>query len=350
MKYTTKSLLTESTQIKTFTEKNKKTPNTSTLNTGEILSSYSIAYLLCIGIRDKFQKPTYELLNVRVYDPTKKHSDTITNEDVLKDDYLWMVNNFISFCNKYHRVPRFVTTRKSHTKVSFELFFYCINKIANYYKENKKLPNYCNFNKGFLQVKQTNKGTVKKDTNKSTSNNTNTNIYTSKPHPTKTGCGGMGQDTSYYCGVSALQKVLFKFGITDFSQKTLAGWAGTTQAGTSHDGIRTAVAKVNKKKGTKISVTEKTFQEIGGWEGIAKILSNQKQDIIFHNKYRMEYGHYEVMNQLNLNTNYTKILNSLGNKCTNTCYCGYVEDRSCKVMKQYMDAVSQKSLIILTKE
>ena len=159
----------------------------------------------------------------------------------------------------------------------------------------------------------------------------------------------MGQDTSYYCGVSALQKVLFKFGIKDYSQSTLAKWAGTTRKGTDHNGIRTAVAKVNKLKGTPIKVTEKTFTEAGGWKGIAKILANKNQDIIFHNKYRLEYGHYEVMNQLNLTTNYTKVFNRLGQKCTNTCYCGYVEDRSCKTMKQYMDAVSQKSLIILTK-
>ena len=349
MKYNTNSLLTESAQIKKFIEKNKKIPKTSTLSTGEILSSFSMAYLLCSAIQDKFQKPSYALMNVRIYDPSKKHTDIINGEDVLKDDYLWMVNNFLKFCNKHHRVPRFVTTKNTHTKVSFELFFYCVCKIANYFKENGKLPNYCHFNKGYSVNPNRYTAKAKKTDKQSTSTNTNTNIYISKPHPTKAGCGGMGQDTSYYCGVSALQKVLFKFGITDFSQKTLAGYAGTTSKGTSHEGIRTAVAKVNKVKGTNIKVTEKTFVEVGGWHGIAKILDNPKQDIIFHNKYRLEYGHYEVMNQLNLTTNYTKVLNSLGKKCTSNCYCGYVEDRSCKDMKRYMDAVSQKSLLILTK-
>ena len=146
-----------------------------------------------------------------------------------------------------------------------------------------------------------------------------------------------------------LVQCLYKFGIKDFSQKTLAGWAGTTTKGTSHDGIRTAVAYVNKKKGTNIKVTEKTFTEIGGWKGIAKVLANKNQDIIFHNKYRLKYGHYEVMNQLNLTTNYAKVLNSLGDKCTNTCHCGYVEYRSSKTMKLYMDALSQKSVLILIK-
>ena len=170
-----------------------------------------------------------------------------------------MVKNFLRFCEKYHRVPRFITTQKSQTKVSFELFLYCLCKIIVFYQNNNTLPNYCNFNKTYKSNTATSNKTVKKEDNKSTSTSKNTNIYTSSPHPTKPGCGGMGQDTSYYCGVSALQKCLFKFGIKDFSQKTLAGYAGTTTKGTSHQGIRTAIAYVSKKKGTNIKVTEKTF-------------------------------------------------------------------------------------------
>lgn len=347
MKYKTSIIIKEAPEIKSFVEKYRRIPKTSNVG-NTTLSPYSVAYLLSKVVRDKFASNEVDLANVIIYDKNSRFIDTI-DEKVMKDDYLKMINNFISFCISHKRVPHYITTQKSGTKVSFELYFYCLAKIVNFYKENRTLPNYCTFNKTILADNKTSNNTSKKDNSKSTSNSTNTNIYTSSPHPTKPGCGGMGQDTSYYCGVSALQKVLFKFGIKDYSQTTLAKWAGTTKKGTGHDGIRTAVAKVNKMKGTNIKVTEKTFDEVGGWKGIAKILANKNQDIIFHNKYRLEYGHYEVMNQLNLTTNYTKVLNSLGKKCTNTCYCGYVEDRSCKTMKQYMDAVNQKSLIILTK-
>ena len=348
MKYKTSIIIKEAPQIKSFIEKYKRIPKTCTIG-NTTLSPYGAAYLLSKVVQDKFQSNEVNLANVIVYDGDVKFSDTI-NEKIMKDDYLKMINNFIHFCITNKRVPRYITTQKSKTRVSFELFLYCLCKIIVFYQNNNTLPNYCNFNKTYKSNTGSSNKTVKKEDNKSTSKSTNTNIYTSSPHPTKPGCGGMGQDTSYYCGVSALQKCLFKFGIKDFSQKTLAGWAGTTTKGTSHDGIRTAVAYVNKKKGTNIKVTEKTFTEIGGWKGIAKVLANKNQDIIFHNKYRLKYGHYEVMNQLNLTTNYTKVLNSLGDKCTNTCYCGYVEDRSSKTMKQYMDAVSQKSLLILTKQ
>ena len=348
MKYNKKALILEAKQVKSFIEKNRKIPLACTLSTNETISPYSLAYLLSKMVKDDFKENEYNLINVIIYNPSKQYIDTIINEDVLKDDYMVMVANFLKFSEKYHRVPRFVTTQKSHVKVSFELFLYCLCKIALFFEENKYLPNYCNFNKGFKSNANTSNKTSKNNTNKSTSTNANTKVFNSSPHPTKPGCGGMGQDTSYYCGVSALQKCLFKFGITDFSQKTLAGWAGTTTAGTSHQGIATAVAMVNKKKGTKIKISEKNFSDVG-WEGVGKILAQKNKDIIFHNCYRMKYGHYEVVNQINLTTNVEKVLNSLGNKCTNTCYCGYVEDRSAAEFKRYMSAISQKSLIILTK-
>lgn len=346
MKYNIKALKLEASQIKQYIEKNKKIPKACSLSDGTILSPYSVSYLMAKVIQDNFKSSVYDLADVIAY-KAAKHNDTIS-EDVLKKDYLVMIDNFISFCKKNRRVPVYITTQKSKIKVSFELFMYGLAKIIVFYQNNKCLPNYCNFTKGFKSNTATNTKTVKKEVKQSTSTNKNTKVFNSSPHPTQKGCGGMGQDTSYYCGVSALQKCLFKFGITDFSQKTLAGWAGTTQAGTSHQGIATAVAMVNKKKGTKIKITEKNFSDIG-WEGVGKILANPKQDIIFHNCYRLKYGHYEVCNQVNLTTNVEKVLNSLGDKCTNTCYCGYVENRTASEFKKYMAAISQKSLIILTK-
>lgn len=348
MKVKKSLILKEASEIKNFIEKNKTIPKACTLSDGTILSPYSVTYLMSSVITD-LNSSSYSLTNVIIYN-SDKYADTI-NEQIFKEDYHAMVKNFINYCKNNKRVPRYITTQKSKTKVSFELYMYCMAKILVFYQKNKTLPNYCSFNKSDLIVKQTTTTNTKTTSSPSTSTTkktTNTTIFTSSPHPTKKGCGGMGQDTSYFCGVSALQKVLFKFGIKDYSQSTLAKWAGTTTAGTSHQGIATAVAMVNRKKGTKITIAEKSFKDLG-WKGIGKILANPKQDIIFHNCYRLKYGHYEVVNQVNTSTNIEKVLNSLGDKCTSSCYCGYVESRSAAEFKKYMDAISQKSLIILTK-
>lgn len=350
-KYKKDLIIKESGEIKSFMERNKKIPKTCNLG-GVILSPYSVSYLMAKSIQDKFKSSDYGLANVIVYND-KMLSDTI-DEKVDKSDYMMMVNNFISFCNKYRRVPRYITTQKSHTKVSFELFLYCLSKIIVFHQNNKSLPNYCTFTKGFVSDTSTSNKTVKKESSKSTSSkgkatkeNNCTNPYKSKPYTTKQGCDELGQNTKTWCALSALQKILRKFGI-NVSQKELARAAGTTSAGTSHQGIETAVAYVAKKYGVRLTCKWYSFQELG-WEGIGKIMCQPNKDLLYHLCYRLLYGHYEKAAELNTKTGMMKIMNSLGNKCSNGCFCGYIENRSTTEQKKYMNAISQKSILVITK-
>ena len=203
-----------------------------------------------------------------------------------------------------------------------------------FYYKNNRLPNYSSYNGNDLKI-------VKKSTNNCS------NPYKSSPHPTKRGCDGMGQNTGFYCGVCALQHSLFKFGIY-VSQEQLAKWAGTTTSGTSHEGIKTAVAMVNKKYKVNITVEEKSFSDLG-IKGLAKLICKDNIDAIIHLCYRDKWGHYESINEINVKTNILRILNSLGDKCTSSCYCGYVEERSLAVEKRYISGISQKSVLVLTK-
>ena len=368
MKYNTNSLLTESTQIKKFIEKNKKIPKTSTLSSGEILSSYSIAYLLCAGIHDKFQKPSYNLVNVRIYDPSKKHVDTINGEDVLKDDYLWMVNNFLNFCNKHHRVPRFVTTKNTHTKVSFELFFYCVAKIASYFKEKGKLPNYCHFNRSYKPNTATNKETIKKNNNNSTSSKTKGNNcshpYTSSPNLPES---ERGQNTNYGCANNGQQKAFYKLTGKIFKESELAKLSGTTTRGTDHKGINTCIAAIAKKLGIKLTVKWVNFSSLGKttderFEALGKIICKSNKAVITHIAYMnggedlfdedgVWFGHYEPIKSINTKTKTVKVLNSLGYKKASGGYKGHIQDRSFKVEASYLANTSggQPSICIITR-
>ena len=95
MKYQINALKTEAVQVKNFIEKNRKIPKACTLSTGETISPYSVAYLLSKMIKDNLQHLDYNLINVIIYNPMKQYIDTIIDEDVLKDDYLVMVQNFL---------------------------------------------------------------------------------------------------------------------------------------------------------------------------------------------------------------------------------------------------------------
>lgn len=338
MKYKTSIIIKEAPQIRSFIEKYKRMPKTCTIGNTTI-SPYGAAYLLSKVVQDKFQSNEVNLANVIVYDGDVKFSDTI-NEKIMKDDYLKMINNFIKFCITNKRVPRYITTQKSKTKVSFELFLYCLSKIVNFYKENKTLPNYCTFNKTFLANTRTNI--------KPTNNSNSQSIATcqNKVNLNK-GCDAMGQNTPYFCGVCALQKVLYKFGINE-TQKTLAKVCGTTTSGTSHNGLRTGIAWAAKKHNVKLSVKEAYFSDYT-LKQIKDIICNPKKDIILHSCYKLQYGHYEKIKSVDVDKKQFKIVNSLGNKCALGCYCGHIEERSYATQKAYCSKTPQKSLIIITK-
>ena len=340
MKYDKKALTLEAEQIKDYIEKNKRVPLASTLSTGQTLSPYSISYLFSIAAKDTLKNNSYDLINVIIYNPSKKYVDTINNVDVFKKDYMIMIDNFINFCKKYHRVPRFITVPSLQIKVSFELFYYCLSKIIVFLDKNKTLPNYCNFNKGFKPNTQSNNKTSKNNSSQSIASCQN-KINSNK------GCDAMGQNTPYYCGVSALQKCLYKFGIQE-TQKTLAKVCGTTTSGTSHQGLHTGIAWASKKHNVKLTVTEKYFSNYT-LKQLKELVCNKDKAIICHNLYRNKYGHYEAWKNVNVDKKEIEVINSLGDKCALGCYCGYIEHRSYNTQKSYCNGISQKSLIIITK-
>ena len=179
--------------------------------------------------------------------------------------------------------------------------------------------------------------------------------YTSTPHPTNSGCNGMGQNNSTCCGPSSLHKCLYKFGIRDITQGTLSSWAGTTSGGTSHSGLESAIAMVNKTKGTNIKIQWYNFSDLG-WEKIGKILCQPNKAVFCHILYKNggtcegsgNYGHYETLVKVNTDTKYVKVINSLGGYC-GSCYCGFYQDRTMACQEQFMRGISQKSIAVLTK-
>lgn len=316
--------------IKSYVVKNKKIPTSIEVNKIKYTKTQCL-YILSYAINHL--KEDFTIINGKVAeDPV----NTVINEDIYESDYKDQAKRLCQFIKQHGQAPNYTKSVKSKKEISPDLELFAFAKIMVFYYANKRLPNYCNYNSNDL-----------KTTAKSTTNNCS-NPYKSTPHPTKSGCDGMGQNNGYYCGVCALQHSLYKFGIS-VSQSQLASWAGTTSSGTSHEGIRTAVAMVNKKFGVNITVQEKNFSELG-ITGLAKLICQKNVDVIVHLLYRLTWGHYESINEINVKTSMFKILNSLGDKCTSSCYCGYIENRSLTDEKAYISGISQKSIIILTKK
>ena len=366
MKIQKTSITTEAKQIQTFIEKNHKIPLACTLSDGTILSPYSVTYLMAKLIKN-WNTNNIPLSDVIRYN-AEKHNDTI-NEKVMKEDYLFMITNFLNFCHDNKRVPSYITTKKSKVKVSFELFMYCLAKIVVFYQQNHYLPNYCTFNKADLQNTKTSTTTAKKTVAKSTSTKAKvTNIaktrYVSQPHWLIEGCNKLGQCTKYYCGVHIIIQMLKKFGINGYTEKKLASFAATTTNGTSHNGILTAIAQVSKQTGIKLTSKWVNFSDMGKtdeerFKAIGKLLEDPNTAVAWHIGYvdggesteGTIIGHYEGLDIINLHTKYVRALNSLGKKKADGSYTGRLQDRKMNVQAHYARKTpgNQPAILIVKK-
>ena len=177
-------------------------------------------------------------------------------------------------------------------------------------------------------------------------------IYQSRNHWISQGCNRLGQCNSSNCGPHGIHQCNSKKDLDKHSELNIASMAGTTSSGTSHQGLETALAKIASSYNIKINVTWKNFSDLGKsrferWTALGKLIEQQNIGVIVHNLYRNRYGHYEVIKQINTNNNTCIVLNSLGNKCTSTAYCGYLETRSFSTFESYMSGISQKSICII---
>ncbi|WP_455644820.1 peptidoglycan-binding protein [Methanosphaera sp.] len=275
---------------------------------------------------------------------TDVSNSTLTLDIGTWKDMMTRYNNYVS-TNKKEPNICYIDLNNKYQYITNAKYKDIKIRYDEYIKTNKKEPNFCYINKPTNTQKTT----------------TSTTQYNSSPHFTAKGCNKLGQCTPYYCGVHSLRQVLCKFGIEDYTEKTLAGYAGTTTNGTSHQGINTAVAKVNKNKGTNISITWKNFSDFGNttterFKKLGELIQNSNKDVIIHNKYRATnssngYGHYEVVKSINIKNNTVEVLNSLGNRCGSPAYCGYIETRSFNTFATYIRYTpgGQPSIGILTK-
>lgn len=115
------------------------------------------------------------------------------------------------------------------------------------------------------------------------------------------------QDTGYTCGPTSLKMELSAYGM-NLNEMGLASFAGSNAvSGTSHQGLITAVNKVNTKYGTHFRAWDKSFTSLG-WTGLYKYISHSNP-VILHIKsfLNANSGHYVVLMGLNLKLRLAKL-------------------------------------------
>ena len=304
--------------LKTYTETNHKLPYKLKYDNTEYTTN-EMQYILNTALLNPKKDITVKTPNWC----SNAWGDPIV-ENIYTNDYLDQARRVADYINNNNKVPNYVTTVKSKKRVCIDQYTYCVAKIIVwYYDHQNTMPNYCSYDyKVFSKTPS-----IKK-----------------YGRATKSGCDNMGQNNGYYCGCHSLQEVFRNLTGIVVPQSTIAGWAGTTTSGTGHSGLDTAVAKFNSKYGKKLTVQWKNFSELG-WNGINNIINSKNQDCIIHNLYRNQWGHYEVVNAVGSNVT---VQNSLGSTCSQGCYCGYIEYRTQATFRQYINGISQKSVMVIT--
>ena len=307
--------------VKAYVEKHNKFPTSTTID-GVKYNYGQYAYYFANFIVNSGRK----VADKQVKNPSNPTGDHI-EEKVTASDFKDQAKRIVQFIKQNGKAPNYVTTVKSKKKIRPRDYIYAFAKIVVFYSTHTRMPNTCEYTSKIY--KSSSKPSKKK-----------------KGHSTVHGCDNMGQNTSYYCGDHSLQEIFRNLTGKVVKQSTLAKVCGTTTSGTDHQGLLTGIAWFNKTYHTNLNAKWVNFSELG-WKGIQKIIESDNQDCLIHNLYRRKWGHYEVVNSLSKNN--IKVQNSLGDHC-GSCYCGYVENRSPAEYLSYINGISQKSVLVVTRK
>lgn len=241
-------------------------------------------------------------------------------------------------------MPDYVMGSSGVTKYKKSYYVDMAKRVVKFRKANGRNPNQ-----------------VKANYDKITNNCKNP--YTSAPHYTSSGCNNLGQCTPYYCGPHSIHQGFKKFGVTNISEATFAGWAGTTSSGTDHDGLNTAIKKGAKQSGFDVDIKWYNFSDLGKtvsdrFEALAKLICQKNVFAFCHIGYQCSgkcssgdiYGHYEMLDKIDIKEKQVRALNSLGSKCGTYSYCGHLQWRSYSLQAHFISNISQKSICVVTKK
>lgn len=298
------------------------------------------------GYKNVLNRVAYKLIKSKA---TYKHSDkytidkkTKTHSQIIeiikkngtnykKDEYITRFMEDVIAKTDSSKLPDYVVGASGATKYKRAYYIDMAKRVSAFRKKNNRNPKK-----------------VKAKYDKITNNCKNP--YTSSPHYTESGCNKLGQCTAYFCGPHCIHQGFKKVGKTSISEAQLASWAGTTSSGSDHDGLNTAIKKAANKLDFDVEINWYYFSDLGKtvderFANFGKMICKSNVFGFFHIGYQGSgeskkgqiFGHYEMADQIDIKNKKIRILNSLGNKCGSTAYCGHIQWRSFDLHNHYIN-------------
>lgn len=110
------------------------------------------------------------------------------------------------------------------------------------------------------------------------------------------------QKTGYFCADDMLQEAFYElYGLT-IDQSWIAGKAGTTTAGTNHNGVLAAVKAFDNQYKHSINAYFQNFSFLG-WKAVGEMVTDPNTFVGMHVLYRdhIGWGHYMTIVQIDMN-------------------------------------------------
>lgn len=263
----------------------------------------------------------------------KKIDGGAINVKLTKKQYLQKMKDYCKYIEKHKQLPNHVTILGKY-KIKPKIWNAYVGYLFKVYYETGKLPSSEPIKSDIYKKK----GETKKTTTTKASTSSSSKIY---DYLTNEGCSGLGQCTPYYCACNSLQQCFHRLTGIRVDEDTIADWAGTTEDGTDHPGINTAVSQFNKVYGKNVKIAWYNFSDLS-WSKVGDMI--KKGAVFCHILYRDQWGHYEPVKWVGDDL---EILNSLGDRCGGSTYCGYIEYRGKGEQERYISGISQKSVAFL---
>lgn len=136
--FTTSDVIKSSETVKNYVETKNKVPSTVTVGKKNVTTSQYL-YLLTstVGKINTGSSTSVTLKNVTK--PTKP-TESVKSGNLNKNEYLQIASKLTTYINKYGKLPNNVNT--SLGTMRYENLVYTYSKVLNFYKTNKRLPNY----------------------------------------------------------------------------------------------------------------------------------------------------------------------------------------------------------------
>lgn len=147
--FTIKNINTVATKLAIYIKANHKLPN-YILVSGKNITLSQFLYILTVDIIkvNSNSKTAITLKNVKT--PVLSVTETFTNGNIQKTEYITLAKNVYNYINLYGTAP--ITAKSSRGLIRYESLIYSFSKILGYYNTNNRLPAYVSIQRGIVKT------------------------------------------------------------------------------------------------------------------------------------------------------------------------------------------------------